>query len=91
MAGGGLEEVAASDDFGDGCEGVVDNAGELVAGQADVRGVGGKGLAPDEEVAEVNARGEGLRAGMEVDEGDGGVVGDAETVVSGGEERGGKG
>ncbi len=39
LAGGGLEEVAAADDFGDVGESVVDGAGELVAGEADVVGV----------------------------------------------------
>jgi len=54
LAGSGLEEVAAADDFGDMGEGVVDYAGELVAGEADVRGVGGEGRAPADEVAEVD-------------------------------------
>ncbi len=81
LAGGGLEEVSAADDFGDGGEGVVDDAGELVAGEADVGGAGGERLAPDEEVAEVGGGGEGLRAGVEVGEGDGGVVGGAEAVT----------
>jgi len=81
LAGGGLEEVSAADDLGDGCEGVVDYARELVAGEADVGGVRGEGLAPDEEVAEVGGGGEGLRAGVEVGEGDGRVVGGAEAVI----------
>ena len=80
LAGGGLEEVAAADYFGDVDEGVVDYAGELVAREADVGGVGGERLAPDEEVAEVDGGGEGLRAGVEVGEGDGGVVGSAEAI-----------
>jgi len=81
LAGRGLEEVAAADDFGDVGEGVVDDTGELVARKADVGGIGGEGLAPDEEVAEVGGGGEGLRAGAEIGEGDGGVVGGAEAVV----------
>jgi hypothetical protein len=52
---------------------VVDYAGELVAGDSV--------LAPDEEVAEVFAGGERLRAEVEVFEGDGLAVGDAEAVV----------
>jgi len=81
LAGGGLEEVAAADDFGDVGECVVDDAGELVAGKADVGGVGGEGLSPDEEVAEVDGGGEGLGAGVEIGESDGGAVGGAEAVV----------
>ena len=76
--------------------GVVDDAGELVAGQADVGGVAGEGFSqavfPDEEVAECflgsvggDAGGEGLRAEVCVSEADGFAVGDAEAVVGGGE------
>ena len=36
LAAGGFEEVAAADDFGDLGESVVDDAGELVAREADV-------------------------------------------------------
>ena len=89
LAGSGFEEVAAADDFGDVGEGVVYDTGELIAGKADVRGVGGEWLAPDEEVAEVDGSGEGLRAGVEVGEGDGDVVGGAEAVIRIGEEAGG--
>ncbi len=53
--------------------GVVDDAGELVAGEVV--------LAPDEEVAEVHACGEGLGAGVEVGKEDGFAVWDAEAVV----------
>lgn len=47
LAGGGFEEIAAADYFGDVCVGVVDDTGQLVAGEAV--------LTPDEEVAEVFA------------------------------------
>ena len=54
----------------------------MIAGEADVVGVGGEGLAPDEEVAEVDGGSEGLGAGVEVGEEDGvEVVGCAEAVV----------
>ncbi len=61
LAGGGFEEVGSADYFGDlgGC--VVDYAGELVAGEAVVV-AGAVRFTPDEEVAEVLACGEGLRA-----------------------------
>ncbi len=66
LAGGGFEQVAAADDFGDAQVGIVDGAGELVAGQAVP--------APEEEVAEVGfyaATGaEALWAAVAVDEGD---------------------
>ena len=42
LAGGGFEQVGAADDFGDAHGGVVDYAGELVAGQAAGMGVAGK-------------------------------------------------
>jgi hypothetical protein len=71
-------------------EGVVDGAGELIAGEA-VFVSGAKGFAPDEEVAEVEAGGEGLRAGVEVGEGDGVWGGDAEAVVGVREDGGGVG
>jgi len=89
LASGGLEEIAAADDFGDGGEGVVDDAGELIAGKSDVGGAGGEGFAPDEEVAKVGAGGKGLRAGVEVGEGDGGMVGDAKSIICVGEKEGG--
>jgi len=91
LAGGGLEQVGAADDFGDALVGVVDDAGELVTGQADIGGVGGEWAAPDEEVAKGFFRcaggascGEGLGAEVGVEEADGLAVGDAEAVVGGG-------
>ena len=73
LAGGGFEEVAAADNFRDAGFGVVDYAGELVAGK--------HVFSPDEEVAKVFACGEGLRAQIFVFEADGGFVGNAESVV----------
>jgi hypothetical protein len=73
LAGGGFEEVAAADYFGDAGVGVIDDAGELVAGEVV--------FAPDEEVAEVDACGKGLGAEVLVVEADDFAVGDAEAVV----------
>jgi hypothetical protein len=73
LAGGGFEEVAAADYFGNLHVCVVDDAGELVAGEAV--------LAPDEEVAEVFARGKGLGTQANVCEGYRCAVGDTEPVV----------
>ncbi len=73
LTGGGLEQVGAADDFCDAHGVVIDDAGELVAGQAVA--------APDDEVAEVDAGGEGQRAEVEVVEGDDFAVGDAEAPV----------
>jgi hypothetical protein len=73
LAGGGLEQVAATDYFGDLGVSVVDYTGELVAGEAV--------LSPDQEVSEVFARGERLWAEVLVFEADRFVVGDAEAVV----------
>jgi hypothetical protein len=78
---GGFEKVATADDFSDVSEGVVDDAGELIAGEADIVRIGAESSAPDEEVTEVDSGGERLRTGVEVCEGDGFVVGGAETVV----------
>jgi hypothetical protein len=73
LAGGGFEEVAAADYFGDLSVGVVDYACELVAGEAV--------LAPDQEVAEVFARSEGLGAEVFVFEVDSFAVRDTKAVV----------
>jgi len=85
LAGSGLEQIGAADDLGDALVGVVDDAGKLVAGQADVGRIAGGRAAPYEEVAEIrsvsHARSEGLRAEVMVEEADGFAVGDAEAVV----------
>ena len=73
LAGGGLEQVAAADYFRDVGLGVVNNAGELVAGQAV--------LAPNEEIAKVCSGFEGLRAKVFVFKVNDSFVGDTETVV----------
>ncbi len=73
LAGSGFEQVGAADDFGDAHGVVIDDAGELVAGQAVAP--------PDDEVAEVNAAGEGLRAEVLVVEGDDFAVRNAEAPV----------
>ena len=73
LAGGGFEEVAAADYFGDLRGRVVDHTGELVRGKAV--------FAPDEKVAEVFACGERLWAEVFVLEADRFAVGDAEAVV----------
>src|ERR1700730_2832778 len=78
LAGGGFQEVAAADDFGDAHGGVVDYAGELVAGDSV--------FTPDEEVAEVFAGGERLGAEGAVFGGYGLAVRDAEAVVGVGSE-----
>jgi len=72
---GGFEQITAAHDFSDVHGSIVDNAGELIAGEIV--------FAPDEEVSEVLAGGEGLPAGMEIVEGNGLAVGDAEAVVRG--------
>ena len=69
------DEISAADDFGDAELGVVDGAGELVAG--------GVVFAPDEEVAEVAAGCGTLRAAAGVVEKDFFAVGDAEAPVGG--------
>jgi len=74
LARGGLEKIGATDYFGDLGVGVVDDAGQLVAGEIVP--------APDEEVAEVFAGGEGLRAEVDVGDGDGFAAGYAEAVVA---------
>ena len=79
LAKGALHEVGAADDFSDLEVGIVDGAGELVAGHAV--------FAPDEEVAKVAAGGGGLRAEGGVVEGEGFAVGDAEAPVDGEVER----
>ena len=73
LASGGFEQVGAANDLGDALVGVVDDAGELVAGQADVGRIVGEWAAPDEEVAEGilgwtagGSAGEGLRAEVAV-------------------------
>jgi hypothetical protein len=73
LAGGGFEEVAAADYFGDLGVGVVDHAGELVRRKPV--------FAPDEEVAEGFAGYEGLWAEVFVFESDNGFIGDAKAVV----------
>ena len=75
LAKGGADEIGAADDFGDAEFGVVDGAGELVAG--------GVVFAPDEEVAEVTAGDGALRAAAGVVEMDFFAVGDAEAPVDG--------
>jgi hypothetical protein len=73
LSGGGLEQVGAADDFRDAHEVIVDDAGELVAGDAVAT--------PDDEVAEVDACGEAQRAQVLVVEGDDLAVGDTEAPV----------
>ena len=75
LAKGGADEIGAADDFGDAELGVVDGAGELVAG--------GVVFAPDEEVAEVAAGDGALGAAAGVGEKDFFAVGDAEAPVDG--------
>ena len=75
LAKGALDEIGAADDFGDAEFGIVDGAGELVAGHVV--------FAPDEEVAEIAAGDGVLRAEAGVVEGDGLAVGDAEAPVDG--------
>ena len=84
LAGGGFEEVAAADYFGDRGVGVVDHAGELVAGKTGVFRIVAKGFAPDEEVAEIFACSEGLGAEVAVCEGNRCAVGNSKTVIRGG-------
>ena len=79
LAGGGFEEVAAADYFGDVGVGVVDHTGELVGRQAV--------FAPDEEVSEVGPGFEGLWAEVFIFEADNRFVGNAEAVVDVGLER----
>jgi len=76
LAGGGLEQVGSADDFGDLHGGVVDGDSELV-GRNSV-------FAPDEEVAEVFAGGEGLVAEVFVFKCDCLVVRDLESPVDSG-------
>src|SRR6185437_1736584 len=93
LARGGLQQVGSADHFGDLLEGIVDDAGELIAGQADIFWIVRERAAPDEEVAEAvrgadapvrcGERGEGLRAEVEVVEADRLAVGNAEAVVAG--------
>ena len=73
LAERGFDEVGAADDLGDVEIGVVDGAGELVAGDVV--------FAPDEEVAEVAAGDGALRAEVEIVEDELFVVGDAEAPV----------
>jgi hypothetical protein len=73
LAGGGFEQVAAADYFGNVGVGVIDDAGELIAGETV--------LSPDKEVAEVFAGGEGLWAEIFVLEADCLAVRNAEAVV----------
>ena len=70
LSWGGVEEVVAADDVGDVHVGVIDDDGELIGG-----GVVGFG---DDEVAELLAGEESLRAAEGVGEFDGGV-GDEES------------
>jgi hypothetical protein len=81
LAGGGFEEIAAADYFGDLHCCVVDHAGELVAGKTGIVRMVAKGFSPNEEVAEVFACGEGLGAEVLVCETDDGSVGNAKAVV----------
>jgi len=75
LAEGGCDEIRAADDFGDMEIGVVDGAGELIAGDVV--------FAPDEEIAEI-ATGDGaLGTEVGVDEDELLVVGNAETPVGG--------
>ena len=75
LAKGGADEIGAADDFGDAELGIVDGAGELVAG--------GVVFAPDEEVAEIAAGDGALGAAAGVGEKDFFAVGDAEAPVDG--------
>lgn len=77
LAGGGLEQVGSANNLGDAHGFVVGYAGELVAGHAVAT--------PDDEVAEVDAGDEALRAEVEVEELDGFAVGHAEAPVVAGE------
>ena len=63
LAGGGAQQVGSADDFGDAKGGIIDDGGELVAGDAVAR--------PEQEVAETALRGEGLQAEVGVGEGRG--------------------
>jgi hypothetical protein len=84
LAGSGFEEVAAADYFGDGGVGIVDDTGELIAGETGIVRIIAKGFTPDEEVAEVFACSEGLRAEVAICEGYRCAVGNSEAVVRGG-------
>ena len=75
LAEGRPDEAGAAHDFGDAHGGIVDDAGELVAGRVV--------LAPDDEVAEVAAGGGMLRAGGAVVEAQRLAVGPAEAPVDG--------
>lgn len=75
LAKGGFHEVGAADDFGDAEIGVIDGAGELVAGDAV--------FSPNEKIAEVAAGGGDLRAERGVFEGERFTIGDAEAPVDG--------
>jgi hypothetical protein len=75
LAEGGFDEVGAADDFGDAEVGVVDGAGELVAGDVV--------FAPDEEVAEIASGDSALGAEVGVGENELFVIGDAEAPVGG--------
>jgi len=79
LAGGGFEEVRAAHDLGDAHGVVVNSDGELV---------GGKVVAlPDDEIAEIPAGDELLRAEVPVVEGDGFAVGNAESPTERGRRR----
>jgi hypothetical protein len=89
LAGGRFEEVGAAHDFCDGHRCVVGYAGELIAGDTNTprtktcpRGPRFAVTAPDDEVAEVHAGDEALRAEIEVVELDGFAVGDAEAPIA---------
>ena len=73
LAGGGLEQVGTANDFCDGEIGIVDCAGELVAGRAVAP--------PDEEVTEVDASGEALRAEILVEKFHNFAIGNTEAPI----------
>lgn len=73
LAGGGFEEVGAANDFSDAHGVVVDDTGELVAGNAVAP--------PDDEVAEVDSSGKALRAEVFIMKGDDLAGRDAEAPV----------
>jgi len=59
LAGGGLQQIRAADDFGDSHFGIVDGDGELICRHVIV--------APDDEVAEIAPCAESLMAEMKVE------------------------
>src|SRR6266542_6768644 len=76
LPGGGFEQVLPADDFRDLHRGIIHDHGEVVSG--------GVIMPPDNEIAEVSARNELLRAVVAVHEGDVFAVGNAEAEVGAG-------